>query len=645
MSTKAKKQIAADSFLGFQYVSDPTFSPNGTKACFVVQKASLEDNRYRGNLYLLDVESKAVRQLTQGDDAFSYTWTKEGKILFSVKRTKEEKESEDTTFYEIDPSFGEAYPAFSLPVKAGRLIEAKKDLYVLQATENLGEPLKERAYEIIEESPFWFNGRAFTQGLRGRIYTYHRQSGKLTAITDKTFDAGLIDANENYILYRGADWKKGKKYERAGLYLYDLKKEKRICLIRPETKHFGYAAFFKPGKLLLGIMDPKKNPYMYNADFYEFDIESKKAVLFKEYDRSMGSSVGSDARLGGGRSAKVFGDKLYFIATEEEGAYLHTLSKSGTLSKRLSPDGSLDSFDVSKHHLLTCGLFGNKLAELYLDQEQVTHFNDEFEESFDIRTPEYHEFINSDGVSIHGYALTPRSYQKGSKKKYPCILHVHGGPATVFGSVYHHEMQLWANAGYFVIFCNPRGSDGRGGAFADICDKYGSIDYQDIMDFTDEMLKKYPAIDKKRVGITGGSYGGFMTNWVIGHTDRFKAACSQRSIADWTMFEHTSDIGYGFTYYHQGSRTRENVEKLWAHSPLQFAPSCTTPTLFIHSDKDMRCWMVEGISMFNALQMNGCDSRLVLFHDETHELSRSGKPKNRIKRMEEILAWFDKYLK
>ena len=248
----------------------------------------------------------------------------------------------------------------------------------------------------------------------------------------------------------------------------------------------------------------------------------------------------------------------------------------------------------------------------------------------------------------------------GEDGKFPCILHIHGGPATVFGSVYHHEMQLWANAGFYVIFCNPRGSDGRGGAFEDICDRYGGIDYEDLMAFTDEALRRCPKIDPERLGVTGGSYGGFMTNWIIGHTDRFKAACSQRSISSWTVFEHTSDIGYSFTKYHQGARTRDaeavraegsdgqprsGREQLWAHSPLAAAPNCKTPTLFIHSDRDYRCWMAEGISMFTALQMNGCPSKMVLFHDETHELSRSGKPKNRIHRMEEILAWMEKYLK
>ncbi|MBR4875201.1 MAG: S9 family peptidase, partial [Clostridia bacterium] len=237
----------------------------------------------------------------------------------------------------------------------------------------------------------------------------------------------------------------------------------------------------------------------------------------------------------------------------------------------------------------------------------------------------------------------PVGYEPG--KKYPAILHIHGGPRTVFGNVFHHEMQMWANAGYFVFFCNPRGSDGRGNEFGYITGKYGTVEYDNLMEFADEMLKKYPDADEKNFGVTGGSYGGFMTNWIIGHTDRFKAAASQRSISNWIAFEHTTDIGYFFTPNQMGTTTREDAEKLWWHSPLKYADKAVTPTLFIHSDEDFRCWMVEGLSMFTALKMHGVDSRLALFKGENHELSRGGKPRNRIRRMEEIVGWMDKYLK
>ena len=230
-------------------------------------------------------------------------------------------------------------------------------------------------------------------------------------------------------------------------------------------------------------------------------------------------------------------------------------------------------------------------------------------------------------------------------KKYPGVLHVHGGPKTVFGKVFHHEMQFLANNGYFVFFTNPRGSDGRGKEFADIRGKYGEIDFDDLMKFTDAVIKNYPALDEEKLAIMGGSYGGFMTNWAIGHTNRFKAACSQRSISNMTSEFLLTDIGYYFIDDQISATPWNNYEKLWHHSPLKYANKAQTPTLFIHSNEDYRCWIPEGIQMFSALKYHNVPARLVMFKGENHELSRSGKPMHRIRRLKEILDWFDNYLK
>ncbi len=165
------------------------------------------------------------------------------------------------------------------------------------------------------------------------------------------------------------------------------------------------------------------------------------------------------------------------------------------------------------------------------------------------------------------------------------------------------------------------------------------------MDFTDEALREYTDIDTSRVGVTGGSYGGFMTNWIIGQTDRFKVACAQRSIANWTSFEGTTDIGYFFAPDQTAANHSENWAKQWEQSPLRNADKAKTPTLFIHSEEDYRCWMVEALQMFTALKMHNVPARMCLIKGENHELSRSGKPRNRIKRMEEILNWMNSYLK
>ena len=260
-----------------------------------------------------------------------------------------------------------------------------------------------------------------------------------------------------------------------------------------------------------------------------------------------------------------------------------------------------------------------------------------------LSNPRPSPFKNSDGWELDGYVLKPAGYQPG--KKYPGVLEIHGGPKAVFGTVYHHEMQILAARGYFVFYTNPRGSDGRGEEFANITGKLGTIDYQDLMELTDEVVRRYPDLDENRMACCGGSYGGFMVNWMIGHTDRFKAACAQRSISNYMSKCLTTDIGYYHNLAQMGTDPWKGFDAMWESSPLKCAHKAKTPTLFIQSDEDYRCWLSEPLQMFTALRRHGVDSRIALFKGENHELSRSGKPKNRMSRLEEIAGWFDKHLK
>lgn len=219
--------------------------------------------------------------------------------------------------------------------------------------------------------------------------------------------------------------------------------------------------------------------------------------------------MGSDARLGAGRGSKVFQNRLYFLSTIRNDSFLYSLGEEGDLRLESGEHGSIDSFDVAEGKLLLCALYGDRLAELYENGKQVTDLNGRLLSELELSTPIAHSFTSRGGVTIDGWAMKPIGYEPG--KKYPAILHIHGGPRTVFSEVFHQEMQLWAANGYFVFYCNPRGADGRGNAFGDLCGKYGSIDYEDLMDFADEMLRQYPDADEKRFGVGGGSYGGFMT--------------------------------------------------------------------------------------------------------------------------------------
>jgi dipeptidyl aminopeptidase/acylaminoacyl peptidase len=240
--------------------------------------------------------------------------------------------------------------------------------------------------------------------------------------------------------------------------------------------------------------------------------------------------------------------------------------------------------------------------------------------------------------------MRPVGFEVG--KKYPTVLHIHGGPKMAFGDVFVHEMQCWTANGFAVLFCNPRGSDGRGDEFSDIRGKYGTIDYDDLMSFVDWAEENLPFVDKSRLGVTGGSYGGFMTNWIVGHTNRFRAAVTQRGICNWVSMTGMSDIGYYFVPDQQAADiwSEADVEELWRRSPLKYAGNVRTPTLVIHSDEDHRCEVSQGLQMFSALKRQGVDSKICVFKGENHELSRGGRPRPRLARLLEILAWFKERL-
>ena len=639
------KKIEIKDLLDFRFPSAPAFSPKGDLAAFVVQTPSLEENKYLGDIWILDVETEEVRQLTNGGDAKSFYWTDKGTILFPASRNPEIKDC--TCFYEIDPHGGEAKLAFTVPVKGASLYVADKDHYIVRTAykkEKQEDGFTQAACDVLEETPFWANGLSgYTDSRRNRMYLF--ANGELTPITAENFAVMGCSVKDHTVLYMGFAWEDSRKNNQyPDLWCYDVTTGENKCLWKSHGFNISdFALMTKDTAIISGYEDAGTNRMPF-PDLYTFNIKTSQMKPLAKLDAYAGHhNVGSDARLGGGTGIKAVGEKLYFLTADGDNGFLKTVDLAGNVSAPLTPNGSADSFDVAGENVLVCGMFGQKLSELYLNGKQVTNLNTAWCEDHSIVTPEFHSFVASDGYEIHGWAMAPAGYEKG--KKYPAILHIHGGPRTAFSDVYHHEMQVWANAGYFVLYCNPRGSDGRGKDFGLIQGLYGTVDYQNIMDFTDKMLETYPDIDASRMGVTGGSYGGFMTNWVIGHTDRFAAAVSQRGIANWINFEHTSDIGYYFTYGQQGAITKDNQEKLWEKSPLRYAHTCTTPTLFIHSDEDYRCPISDGYSMFTALKNAGCEAKMVVFHGENHELSRSGKPCNRLRRMEEILAWMDKYLK
>ena len=653
------KPIALDDFCRLKFLSGVTFSPAGKSACFVVSAADKEKNAYTSCLYLR--KDGKIYPLTSGGKERSFCYLDEDTVLFQSNREDSKEPSLASYYYKISLSGGEAQLAYTFPIPVNQVFPLKNgDLLALGAVfpgfEDLfeGNPARAKAYqdqrkeeedyEVISQVPWWWNGGTFTRGAYTSLFYYDSRKKRLERLTRPGLDIGEVNLSkdQDYVYYCTTDITAPMPDYFGGTTLcrMQLSTRKEETIVR-DRKGFTLQSYALGESFLLLVAADGHLGLNTDPDFYRVSYETLEVTPYASYGQAIGSSVGSDVRYGGGRSLKMQGDTLYFVSTRFDSAGLYQLSE-GKISCLVDRPGSIDCFDVAGDSVLMVSLWDMRPQELYdLSGKKLSRFNDAALRGHYVATPEPLN-CTSHGQEIHGFVLKPMDFVPG--KKYPVILDIHGGPKTVYGPVFYHEMQHWAGKGYFVIFCNPTGSDGRG-EFMDIRGKYGTVDFEDIMAFCDAALAQYPEMDADNCFETGGSYGGFMTNWIIGHTDRFRACASQRSISNWISFYGVSDIGVVFAEDQCAATVWPDPEKMWWHSPLKYADQVKTPTLFIHSFEDYRCPIDQGYQMYTALVAHGVETKMVCFKGENHELSRSGKPKHRIRRLKEITEWFDVHQK
>jgi dipeptidyl aminopeptidase/acylaminoacyl peptidase len=254
--------------------------------------------------------------------------------------------------------------------------------------------------------------------------------------------------------------------------------------------------------------------------------------------------------------------------------------------------------------------------------------------------PENVRFKSFDGAEVEGWLMRPLNFQAG--KKYPVVLFIHGGPHGMYGYGFSHSNQVYAARGYAVLYLNPRGSSGYGQKFSDGCvNNWGGGDYQDLMKGVDHVLAKYDWVDANRLGVTGGSYGGFMTNWVVTQTTRFKAAIAVASLSNLISFYSTS-LYQDLIHVEFKGFPWDNYDLLWKYSPLRYIKNVQTPTLLIHGEQDMDVHITQAEEMYTALKQRGIEAVLVRYPREGHGLR---EPAHRIDYMNRSLAWFDRLLR
>ena len=426
------------------------------------------------------------------------------------------------------------------------------------------------------------------------------------------------------------------------LFSYSLSTGKRTTLYGKNDRSIG-ELFVWDGQLYVHSSDMKTYGVNETANIYRVEEDGLKLVYTPQVSL-YNSVIGDTAEASG--TPVCSGDTYFTLASVEDHTEIFAFDKTFRQSSIYQKPGMICELAASEDRVAVIWQDWCHVAEiLEMDRDggnvrQITDLNGALLEGRYIAEPNRVDY-ESEGEKLHGWVLLPDGFSP--KKKYPAILDVHGGPRCIYGETFFHEMQAWVAKGFVVFFTNIRGSDGRGDAFADIRGQYGGVDYKNLMDFTDAVLAAYPNIDQSRICETGGSYGGFMTNWIITHTDRFCAAASQRSISNWISMSFVADIGLYFDPDQCGAKDCFDFEKQWDHSPLKYVKNAKTPTLFIHSDEDYRCPVDQGLQMMNALAALNVETRIVVFHGENHELSRSGKPVHRLRRLNEITEWFVKH--
>ena len=658
------KPIGIRDFTEYLYPAAMEMAPDGAHGAIAVVSVNEAAGGYDSCLWLYEAETGKVRRLTGGGKERSFLWMDSETLLFISDRdgryAEKVKRGEDwTCFYRISIHGGEAEFAFAVPFKAVKMrrsgtklvlsikYDYRKPDFAHMEDEEKQAAFKaweaEKDYEVFDELPFRANGQGIVNKKRTRLAVYDMESGKAEIITPDYENAeDFWVEDQGRILYTSSFYT-DKKNVYKGLKMYTISSEKLETLVEQKDMSIEYACILKEKVILFGSY---MKEYGINENPKLYTVKDGVVSLLADYDDSVHNSICCDVKFADGPGVVHDASHIYFISTLRKQSVIRSFDTDGRLQTLVDRQGAVHTLAVCEGALYYTGMRDMGLTECYrfdgTEEKQLTSFNGTVLADHFVCPVEEFTFTY-EGMELDGYVMKPAGFDP--ERTYPGILTVHGGPRAVFGPTFFHESQVFANAGYFVFFTNPFGSDGRGNAFADITGKHGGIDFDHCMAMTDEVLKRYPQLDGSRLGIMGGSYGGYMANWAIGRTTRFAAACSQRGISNWVSKYMTTDIGYYFDMEQLDADPWTNVEKVWAHSPLKYANMAKTPTLFIQSDEDYRCWMGEAVQMFTALKYFGVEARLCLFHGENHELSRSGKPAHRIRRLTEMLEWFDRCLK
>ena len=652
------KKYDVDPLLHGTPLDDTQISPDGRNVLFVRRITEIEEDRYDTHIWIASTDGGKHRQFTSGEGSDTHPrWSPDGKRVYfnSNRLTAGEKENSKTRLW-------------SMPLEGGEarlLVEAEHDIRGFQLSPDGSKILLQSRIEEDTETPeetdpeiLWisklrykYDGESYFPYTRVHLFTVSSKGGTPVQITSGPYDVSASswssDGTEVAFV--------------ANMEESDLTRLKDIYIIKAEGGEprkvtdgksiISTVSWSPDGGLLAyaGRIPPDPVAIGYgNTDIWVIPPDGGEARnLTSDFDRTVEAY----------RSSLLWSSdsgEIYFRASNNGTTQIYKVTvQDGKVKPVTEGKITVSSFSSSGDGPLLALCASNALwpNEVWIRDEEgtrrLTSVHDKTMATWDVSPPEEFWFTASDGVKVQGWIVKPNGYKEG--ERYPLVLEIHGGPHSAYGfklDSAEHEFQLLARNGYVVVYTNPRDSIGYGEEFAGIVEgNWGGRDFQDLMEAVDHVLENYGYVDPERLGVAGGSFGGFMTNWTVTHTKRFKAAVTMRSVASWYSQVALSDMGWGRIGVGSGLDPWDIPEQYLDRSPLTYIKEIETPLLIIHSENDYRCPMPEGEKLFVALKRLRKEVEFVRFYKEPHGLSRIGKPSHRTARLRHILRWFDKYLK
>jgi len=630
--------ICLEDFLKINYPVNLKLSAAHPYGLYSLETFDYDNNGYEKKLMLLDTLKNRSREVGLPFVPDEYEFDENGVIYMAIR-------GDQTVFYWDSFPLGNPQQLMELPFKVIKFGFYKEHCYFtarVQLPSNGGTPY------CSTKNPFYQEGVGVVgDGLVG-LFKAQIKGRDIRLISGLELDIEAVDFDFDHsrILY-SAYTKSQVKPVASRLYSYDILGEKfsdlkdgnfRIGLIKSISRH---------ESVFTGV---DLDHYSRNdaQQLYRVDHQRGTCELLGPWVDFSNEhpSVVSDSAFSGPPGLLFHEGKLYLKRVHKNRDVLYVTDLSGETEVLETGLTAIHGFALNSRGLFLIGLKELSLLEIYQVSPgkslPVTDHNRWLKDKVLSRPkPLTFEYRNE---TYEGWVYSPNPMVKGHR--YPGILLIHGGPKMIYSDVYSHEVQLLAREGFFVFYMNPRGSDGRGNEFANIRGHFADEPYDELMAFTDEVLRAYPEMDDNLLGVTGGSYGGYLVNYIIGRTDRFKAAVTERGISNLMTSINLTDIGYQYMMeYMDGRLPWEHPGLYMENSPVYKAHQVKTPTLFIHGKSDYRCHYTEALNMHSALVFNGVPTKLCLFEKEGHSLVVRGRPVSKKHRYQEMLAWFNQYLK